>query len=257
MRFVYGNLITYNSILTPSTYRSGYEITNVLEDNLDHRFAFVGAAGNIVIDLLSALAVKAIVIGGYNGTAAITIQGNATDSWGSPSYTTTVTPVVGTYYNTAVLFLTQTYRYWRIVVSDGSSGDIRIGKIIVSGTWIQLPEMDPELQHEFNTLSQAQISQGRQVYGVKGLQYFSQKIRFPRITTSARTLNGKTIVTRAQLKTFWEAVENVIPFYVLFWEDQLTELPPMYMVLQDPAFKPKWNKDHSAMSVEIGLSEVF
>lgn len=91
---------------------------------------------NIVVDLGSAQAVTAFLIGDHNLTAGatITLQANSSNSWGSPAYSQVVTVQ-----DPAYLYLSQTYRYWRVLLADASNPDgyIKIGELYI-GTYTEL-----------------------------------------------------------------------------------------------------------------------
>jgi len=86
---------------------------------------------NIVVDLGSATQVTMFVLADHNLTsgATLTLEANATDSWGSPSYTNTVSTIS----EPIVEYLDETYRYFRIVIADAANPDslISIGKLFV------------------------------------------------------------------------------------------------------------------------------
>ncbi len=92
---------------------------------------------NIVIDLGSATQATVLILHGHNFTsgATITLEGNATDSWGSPSYTSTFSTIT----DPLVLYLDQTYRYFRIAMADAANPDgvLTIANLFL-GTYLEL-----------------------------------------------------------------------------------------------------------------------
>lgn len=77
---------------------------------------------NLVIDLGSAQTPTALVIGHHNLTsgATITLQANASDSWGAPSYSQAISWAS----DTIGYFLSgQNYRYWRLRLQDAANTD--------------------------------------------------------------------------------------------------------------------------------------
>ncbi|MCP4568140.1 MAG: hypothetical protein GY841_11235, partial [FCB group bacterium] len=83
----------------------------------------------IIIDLEEATLVTAVVIHDHNFTedATITIQGNASDSWGSPTYEYEFTAITDPLF----VYISETFRYWRILIEDDTNSDgfIQIGNI--------------------------------------------------------------------------------------------------------------------------------
>lgn len=101
--------------------------------------------GNLVCDIGSAQTPTVIAIHDHNFTsgATVTIEGNAADSWGSPSYTYTWSAITDPLYY--YIPTTQTYRYWRIVVSDVANPDgyLEAANLFL-GTYLQLSALNGE-----------------------------------------------------------------------------------------------------------------
>lgn len=91
----------------------------------------------IVIDLGSAQSVTACALLGHNftGSATVKLQGNASDSWGSPSVDRTLTvtdPIISDY-------PTGSYRYWRVFWTDSTTTEdfFTLDELFL-GTYLQL-----------------------------------------------------------------------------------------------------------------------
>jgi hypothetical protein len=96
-------------------------------------------------DFGSATAVYAVILGGLRNTnfkitagATVYLQGNATDSWGSPSYSTQITfdDYGGMLIDTttaSTLSALGTYRYWRILINDTTNA---LGYVELSSVYI-------------------------------------------------------------------------------------------------------------------------
>ncbi|MEW6613948.1 MAG: hypothetical protein AB1401_00530 [Thermodesulfobacteriota bacterium] len=91
----------------------------------------------ITVDLGSAKNIKACEIFDHNfsSVAVITLMANDADSWGSPSYSRVLTwndEKIGVY-------LDETYRYWRLQVSNQTNPDgyIRVGELYL-GSYMEL-----------------------------------------------------------------------------------------------------------------------
>jgi len=112
---------------TARNANSSYPATNISERwHLIRTFKSADATANdwlLKLDMASAQTVAAIVLNHVNFTSVI-IQGHASDSWGSPSFTTTVSisqdPAVDRY--KAFIPLTAfNYRYLRIFIPTGQT----------------------------------------------------------------------------------------------------------------------------------------
>jgi hypothetical protein len=88
----------------------------------------------------------AVGIFGHNLTSAavVTVEANATDSWGSPTFTEVLGIQLdddGLVFTRIVEFITATtLRFWRITIEDGLNGDgyIQIGRIML-GQYYEIP----------------------------------------------------------------------------------------------------------------------
>ena len=109
--------------------------------NRDTRFRSASAAAtfSMVIDNAASVDFNVLTILDHNFTssATITLEGNATDSWGSPSFSEAVTwasKKLGHYTSSL-----ESYRYARVTVSDTSNSDgyIEIGTLFL-GEYMEL-----------------------------------------------------------------------------------------------------------------------
>lgn len=85
-----------------------------------------------VFDLGSAQAVTACILLNHTllaGDSLIKIQGNASDSWGAPSFSQTLTWSAGII---AATFASQSFRYWRLTYTKASAGVTRdLGRLFL------------------------------------------------------------------------------------------------------------------------------
>src|SRR5512139_2649169 len=157
-----------------TTITSSSENADLPAENVQHPFRTkvwrtgVSTASEwIKFDLGSARAVQAVVLLDHTLTgddSAISLQGNATDSWGSPSVNETLT------YNAEkmikVLSAAQTYRYWRVIFTKASAGVYRdIGRIFLGPVYTceRLPDYGG-VEIESNDLSVTGRSLGGQTF---------------------------------------------------------------------------------------------
>lgn len=136
MRVLYDNL----AIRSATVVTAGSENADLPASNLKHphrtkvyRTGASVAAEWLKFDLGSAMAVQAVVLLDHTLTASdtlIKLQGNATDSWGSPSVDETLTYNAGTMKK--YLSAAQTYRWWRVIFTKSAAVETRdIGGIFL------------------------------------------------------------------------------------------------------------------------------
>jgi hypothetical protein len=147
MRLIANNLVL-SATITPSTESPFFPIENLQNQLRSKRFRTTSkSTQNIVFDFGSAKAVNSFIMllpkeGVINLTesATIKIQANATNSWGAPSVDQTLT--YDSDFRQLTYFWTsdQTYRYWRLTVSDASAASdyVEISKIIL-GDSVDIP----------------------------------------------------------------------------------------------------------------------
>ena len=96
---------------------------------------------SLVIDLGTATTISSVILLDHNLTSAatVTIEGNATDSWGAPTYTSTFSPITDPLSG----YLSQTFRYFRLTFADAANPDgvIRIGGLYL-GSYFQLTQVN-------------------------------------------------------------------------------------------------------------------
>jgi len=125
-----GLILSTDYVTYTPTARSAdgnYPIINITDKkHMVRRFKAADATANdwlIKLDFGAATTIKAILIRYVNFTS-ITIQGHATDSWASPSFTETVTiskDEITNRYQLLHLFTTFNYRYMRIFIPTGQT----------------------------------------------------------------------------------------------------------------------------------------
>jgi len=235
--------------ITASTENPDYDFTTAFNDD---RLSRVGrtvsdTSQTIIFDLLTAVAVSKVMIEKHNFSSGVTLtlEANATNVWTSPSYTTSLTYSADYVYKD--LTANQTYRYWRLSVSDASNPDdyIEISKVFL-GTHIAV-YMDTAMVLDYDSNSSVSKSVSGQVYGNRQLQYKKAKFNLSDITPANRIL----------LKSFWNVVDIVKPFWLIIWEESLTVEPPIFCCLTKPL---SWNKtvaEGGLFSCAIEIEECF
>lgn len=137
MRLFTPNLIDSATISASSEtdYLTASNVANELRTKV-WRTGTSAAAEWIKFDFGSAKAVTAFIIANhtFSGDTLVALEGNATDSWGSPSFTQAVTLASGTILTT---FASQSYRWWRFRFTKPTAGTQRdVGRIFL-GTYTE------------------------------------------------------------------------------------------------------------------------
>lgn len=131
--YVTPNLLNANTLSSVSSEDSVYTKDNLYNQRPSKVFRFTAKTGNTVtVNLGSAIPITTVAVINHNFTASVTlnIQGNASDSWGSPSYAHSLTYFAGI--NNLYFLLNQTYQYWRLTVDDSTNTvNPQIGQFII------------------------------------------------------------------------------------------------------------------------------
>ena len=248
-------IILYDNKVLTSTISAFSENPSYLFDTglKDTKLSRVGRTVNdstewVKFDMTTAVAVSYMTIQAHNITSGATLklQGNATDVWTSPTIDQSLTWDAGTIIQT----ITETsLRWWRITIDDPSNPDtyIEIGAVFL-GIPLVMPGMLPSQEITRVSSSTSTVSESGQSYGDKKLRYYAPSFNFPNIVESKKT----------EIDTFWDTVENVDPFVLIIWEDDLTTQPPIYCKLTNEALE--WKKqpvEGYIHNVALAFREVF
>lgn len=236
-----------DATLTADTENENYPLTNLQDTVIAKRYR--STADNVIVKSSTQTRATYFCILGHNlsAGAVITLQGNNTDSWGSPSFSQTVE------WDSAIIihnFTQATYNYWRVVITDddtGTDGYIEIG-LLYLGTALQMPGMAQDQIVIDGTESKTQISTAGQAYGDRRFVYRNFKINFLNISHDKR----------AEVREMWNGVHNVQPIIVLLWGNRLGYESIMYAVIDQD--KMEWQKGNSYLlpwKTTIQLREVF
>ena len=122
-----------SATLTASTENSQFPATNVqnYQPTLVWSTTGVQASETLTIDLGTATTIDTFIVSShdFDGTeTSVKIQGNATDSWGSPTIDETMTVIVGQPFSKT--FTATSLRYWRFIFTKVTSATIRsVGRL--------------------------------------------------------------------------------------------------------------------------------
>jgi len=201
MRIAYENAIDSATAPTALTADLQYPITNVQNQRLAKPWRSTSiSAQTVVINFGTATSINTAAVMGHNLTAGATIglMGNPTDSWGSPSVSTTITTIVGGM--CLNYFTASSQQYWRFSLDNATGGTsyISIGRLWL-GTYLTI---DPSSLIDFsvtkNRSDTVAYGRGRQKYATEGVGWRSFRLSFPR--TSNTMLES--------IQTMYDAVGN-------------------------------------------------
>lgn len=230
IRFMYDNLWDLSAAtLTASSEESEFPASNTQHIWHTRHWRSTGIASTewLKIDLGSAQGIDVLIIKYHNlrtgGSTTLKLQGNATDSWGSPSYDQSITVTS----NTIIFFLpsTETYRWWRITILDTGNPDgyFRIGRPFL-GSYFE-PSRNYVQPHNKQRIdpSVKRYSTGGQVSICEREKYILIPYNFASIITSEVS----------DFITVWDTVGQSIPYFVCEIPDSDPYLTTYYILNSD------------------------
>ena len=124
--------------ITSSSQATDFDDDNAVHDFVSQPWRTTGKASEwIKFDLGTATALTCVGIFAHTLTASatVTLQANATDSWGSPTYSQALTMASDSdsvVLEQIVFCLSQEFRWWRITFADAGNANayIQVGRII-------------------------------------------------------------------------------------------------------------------------------
>jgi len=244
MKILYDNKIAEISV---EVENPDYPFSSAL---LDPRLTRVGKTIDVedqVIKFSDTITADYCVILSHNCTASatVTLEGNDTDSWDTPSLQESFS-IAGD--SLIVSFTSAEYDYWRITIDDptNTATGIEIGYIFL-GTALDMPGFNrpKKIEHKSNSL--AQKSTSGQLYGDRRLKYKAAEITFPDVSETQRQL----------IKTFWDTVDVVQPFTLLIWEDDLDVEEPIYCSLTKELLWEQQDIEGLTWTLTLEFEEVF
>jgi hypothetical protein len=254
MQILWANKIGVSS-LSASSVKDGYSVESLKSYHLSKPFAFDGNSGNVVIDMLSPVSVKDFSLLGTNAVtgAAITLEANASDVWTSPSYSTALT-----LYPNGIAEkgdINESYRFWRVVMSDSSVTDLKIGYIYIGNDRLQLPGMDPSIELNYNNTTAVSFSATQQTYSDTGIDYFSSKFKFPMVTDYEIEIDGKALATREDILEFWGYNKGARPIILRIFENSLDVVPPFLGVVAQNTLRFKLDRTMGFYGLDFSFLE--
>lgn len=230
MRIAYHNYLK-NAVLSSNTEHPNFPVSNLKIRSLETTFRTTGTTLTLVMDLGAAKAINIFLIGSHNftGSATVTLEANSADSWGPPAFTTTITDRSDIIAHT--LSSTQTYRYWRLSVSDASNADgyIEIARP-TPDSYFQVPAVERQRPTDESD-TQRIITPGGRVYANVGRTYQSIEVQFG---------GYLTVTEREDFRDMWRFIGTGFPIFLIQHEDDLATYPALHVVLDGNL---SWNTD--------------
>ena len=233
MKIFYDNK-TDSATLTASTENADFPVSN-LQNFIPSKVWKTGIQETdeyIVFDLLTAQTVTACIIYNHNfdeTETAIKVQGNSSNSWGSPAIDETLTYAPTTLFKA---FTGGSYRYWRVTFTKANTTDVKsIGRVFLGDC------IEAEVDFDGYALAVNDLSNAERAIG--GQIYTEQKEQFRNLDLS---LTGKDNATKEAVETMYETNGKHTPVFVQVMDSSpLNEV--LYMRLTDnQAFKiSSWN----------------
>jgi hypothetical protein len=130
----FANNLSLTATKTASTANAQYPVSNIDSPFRTKVWRSTSNSDNIVFDLGSIEAIDSIAIvdnwqNGFGFSGSITIEANATDSWGAPAFSTTLTPDV-TFGVGVKEFTAESYRFWRLVFTS-TLGYVEVSNVFI------------------------------------------------------------------------------------------------------------------------------
>ena len=171
--------------LTPNTENAQFPVENIQDPRTTKVFRTTGTSLALVIDFGTATAIdtiafKASKTGSIGWTGNLTLEMNASDSWGAPSFSTTITPDLD--FNIGYkTFSTQTYRYARLTAAGSSY--VELSNIFL-GAYVQLADnsIDYGWDHSFSDLTKGSFNR-------LGQGFFDENVKQMELSAKFNYLN--------------------------------------------------------------------
>lgn len=213
MKLFYFNLVSQDATdITGSTEDAFFPASNLKSHLTTKVWRSTAASGNIVFDFKTVEAVDSILIkpslDGFGFTGNLTIEANATDSWGAPSYSTTLT-VDSTYgLGTKLLASAESYRFWRI--SGSGASYLELSNIFIGSMYT--PGKNINFNWTYDDKDQSKVSSTR--YGQSYIDVINDK------TYINAQIKYLTSAEMDAWNTFTSYVGIKKPFWIILDEDE-------------------------------------
>ncbi len=219
MKIYYVNI--YDTLtLVASSAQLPYPIENVQQQHLPKVWKPTGKVSENIVGNTGAFTPDGAFIAGHNFTesAVIKIQGNDSDSWGSPTVDITMTR--GEHYYYAFTGFSE-LAYWRFLIADSTNpDDIEVGRAWL-GVAVEIPVPSRQFTENIDDTTNIDFGLTGQSFGDIGYQFREMDIMIPKNTEAQKAI----------LKTYYATVKKAQPHFVNFAVGMEDRLEPMYSLL--------------------------
>lgn len=208
-RFLYRTVMD-GATLTYNSQASALPATNLQNEIVRRPWRTAGITQQawVVYDLGTATLVNCAGIFGHNlrATAAITLQGHASDSWGSPTFNVALTIITdpdGVVHEKAMTLAQGTFRYWRLAIQDPGSVATywEIGRLMAGNAFTpSVPYTLEDPQRVQVDPSILDMTEGQQAYSRLRTQYGRYRMRFENLERTDQDAFLALFRNRGQVK---------------------------------------------------------
>jgi|GEM_PF-3148031 len=193
-----------------------YPKTNLYNERMSKRGGFDTAKdGEIVIDLGAAASVTTCALMNHNLSSGVTakIQGNATDSWATPSVDETITYAAN---DMLEEFTSASYRYWRVSIADAgrSANDIKIGELILGLNITLTKNFEWNLQRRISYTNIQHITTGGNKWSHVLYNNKSWIMKWSQLTAAKKTLIENIFSGQDGDAAPFLMILETVPYYV-------------------------------------------
>jgi len=234
VKLVYLNLVDQDAtIITASTEDAFYRASNLKDPRTTKKFRTTATSGNVVFDFITTEAVDTIMVrgdalSGRGFTGTLTVEANATDSWGSPAYTSTLTFSDDNNIGFNVLTSDESYRYWRIVGSGTSY--LELSNICIGKSFIPGKNMGNNFSYEQRDLSSSETNAYGQEFFIERNTRDHAKLAFKFLTVAELDSFITMLAATGKTKPIWMIPDNAAFFspdkYVFSSQFYFKKRPP-------------------------------
>lgn len=227
MRVQYENKLLDAFTVSASTSVVANPVSFVYDQYLTNFLLFTGKTSEyILVDagFGSTLSISSIGLAGFNLTssATITLQGNATNVWTSPSFSQVITWKSGTI--TQFLSATQTYRYFRVLFQDSTNtSNIQIGYLYLGG-YVDFPGFLPSVNITNVFSGNRNITRSGQISGSVNYEHRRISVIFPQVTNTQRN----------QILAVAREMYTHKTLFLSIWHEDFTTESAIYGVIDTP-----------------------
>lgn len=242
-----------DATITPSTEATGYEVENLYDGNPAKPWKATATTGNIVFNFGSAQNIDLVALIHHNLTAGleVRIQGNASDSWGSPTLNQAITiPAydedgfpVNPWIDLSAL--SNSFQYWRLVVVGTNAANVAIGELWLVETRRELTARN--LRYGLSQSTTRPLIEHTTDYGVSTIYDLGAKMR---------GLSGEIITTNTgleEVKDWWDSCNGrALPTLMIFDED----VNSAQLVRWGAMGRVDRRSNHNIATIPVAFSEV-